>query len=145
MSHNHPGGPFFVWTVAFCSSYTIMSAECGTCLIRPCCFWNSLCQYDHVCLSSEPNSYWKKAGIRVDGYQLGQDFTHLRQMMSESGLYRNAGLYGPDVGQPRDHRIDILDGWDITLTVSMESVELGLVPSSPLNWSYKHKNTLYLN
>lgn len=46
----------------------------------------------------------------MDGYQLGQDFTRLRQMMSESGLYRNAGLYGPDVGQPRDHRIDILEG-----------------------------------
>lgn len=65
---------------------------------------------DVVCLFSEPNSYEKKAGIRVDGYQLGQDFTRLREMMSESKLYRDAGLFGPDVGQPRDHRVDILEG-----------------------------------
>lgn len=62
------------------------------------------------CLFSEPNSYEKKAGIRVDGYQLGKDFTLLRQIMSESKFYRHAGLYGPDVGQPRDHRTDILEG-----------------------------------
>lgn len=61
-----------------------------------------------VCLFSEPNSYEKKAGIRVDGYQLGLDFDHLRQMMLKSKLYRNSGLYGPDVGQPRDHRADLL-------------------------------------
>ncbi|XP_030291578.1 heparanase-like isoform X3 [Sparus aurata] len=60
---------------------------------------------------TEPNSYEKKAGIRVDGYQLGQDFTRLREMMSESKLYRDAGLFGPDVGQPRDHRVDILEGF----------------------------------
>ncbi|XP_071328203.1 heparanase isoform X2 [Trachinotus anak] len=60
---------------------------------------------------TEPNSYEKKAGVRVDGYQLGQDFTRLRDMMSESKLYQDAGLYGPDVGQPRDHRIDILEGF----------------------------------
>ncbi|XP_017282878.1 heparanase [Kryptolebias marmoratus] len=59
-------------------------------------------------LGNEPNSFEKKAGIRVDGYQLGMDFAHLRRMMSESELYRNAGLYGPDVGQPRDHRVDLL-------------------------------------
>uniref|UniRef100_A0A671XIR7 Heparanase n=1 Tax=Sparus aurata TaxID=8175 RepID=A0A671XIR7_SPAAU len=62
-------------------------------------------------LGNEPNSYEKKAGIRVDGYQLGQDFTRLREMMSESKLYRDAGLFGPDVGQPRDHRVDILEGF----------------------------------
>lgn len=63
-----------------------------------------------TCLPSEPNSYEKKAGIRVDGEQLGRDFTHLRELMSESKLYHDAGLYGPDVGQPRDHRMDILKG-----------------------------------
>lgn len=62
-------------------------------------------------LGNEPNSYEKKAGIRVDGYQLGEDFVHLRKMMTESKFYHNAGLYGPDVGQPRDHRIDILEGF----------------------------------
>ncbi|XP_040914254.1 heparanase isoform X2 [Toxotes jaculatrix] len=62
-------------------------------------------------LGNEPNSYEKKAGIRVDGFQLGRDFTRLREMMSESGFYRQAGLYGPDVGQPRDHRTDMLEGF----------------------------------
>lgn len=62
-------------------------------------------------LGNEPNSYEKKAGIRVDGAQLGQDFTRLREMMSESKFYHDTGLYGPDVGQPRDHRADILKGF----------------------------------
>ncbi|XP_022623121.1 heparanase isoform X2 [Seriola dumerili] len=62
-------------------------------------------------LGNEPNSYEKKAGVRVDGVQLGLDFTRLREMMSESKLYHDAGLYGPDVGQPREHRVDILEGF----------------------------------
>ncbi|XP_075885928.1 heparanase [Nelusetta ayraudi] len=62
-------------------------------------------------LGNEPNSFEKKAGIRVDGYQLGQDFTCLREMMSDSPFYRSARLYGPDVGQPRDHRTDLLEGF----------------------------------
>nr|XP_046232066.1 heparanase isoform X1 [Scatophagus argus]XP_046232067.1 heparanase isoform X1 [Scatophagus argus] len=62
-------------------------------------------------LGNEPNSFEKKAGIRVDGRQLGQDFVRLREMMSESRLYQSAGLYGPDVGQPRDHRTDLLKGF----------------------------------
>ncbi|XP_076614520.1 heparanase isoform X1 [Chaetodon auriga] len=62
-------------------------------------------------LGNEPNSYEKKAGIRVDGHQLGKDFTRLREMMSQSRFYRDARLYGPDVGQPRDHRTDILEGF----------------------------------
>ncbi|XP_078127872.1 heparanase isoform X2 [Sander vitreus] len=62
-------------------------------------------------LGNEPNSYEKKAGIRVDGHQLGKDFTRLREMMSQSKLYRGAGLFGPDVGQPRDRRTDLLDGF----------------------------------
>ncbi|XP_024154685.1 heparanase [Oryzias melastigma] len=62
-------------------------------------------------LGNEPNSFEKKAGIRVDGGQLGRDFTRLRTMLSQSSLYRDAGLFGPDVGQPRDHRADILGGF----------------------------------
>ncbi|XP_029282733.1 heparanase, partial [Cottoperca gobio] len=62
-------------------------------------------------LGNEPNSYEKKAGVRVDGHQLGQDFTRLREMMSQSKLYHDAGLYGPDIGQPRDHRADLLQGF----------------------------------
>lgn len=60
--------------------------------------------------SSEPNSFEKKAGVRVDGRQLGLDFTRLRAMMSESKLYRGAGLYGPDVGQPRGRHTHLLQG-----------------------------------
>ncbi|XP_031143738.2 heparanase [Sander lucioperca] len=62
-------------------------------------------------LGNEPNSYEKKAGIRVDGHQLGKDFTRLREMMSQSKLYHGAGLFGPDVGQPRDRRTDLLEGF----------------------------------
>ncbi|KAL2076845.1 hypothetical protein ACEWY4_027554 [Coilia grayii] len=62
-------------------------------------------------LGNEPNSYQKKAGVQVDGYQLGQDFVHLRRILSESKLYQFSGLYGPDVSQPRDHRRDLLEGF----------------------------------
>lgn len=62
-------------------------------------------------LGNEPNSYEKKAGIRVDGYQLGKDFVHLQQILQESSLYNSTGLYGPDVGQPRNHRKDLLTGF----------------------------------
>ncbi|XP_041815939.1 heparanase [Chelmon rostratus] len=62
-------------------------------------------------LGNEPNSYEKKAGIRVDGRQLGRDFARLREMLSQSRFYSDARLYGPDVGQPRDHRTDILEGF----------------------------------
>ncbi|XP_050949842.1 heparanase [Labeo rohita] len=62
-------------------------------------------------LGNEPNSYEKKAGIRVDGYQLGQDFVHLHQILQESAIYHSTGLYGPDVSQPRDHRKDLLTGF----------------------------------
>lgn len=61
-------------------------------------------------LALEPNSYEKKAGIRVDGYQLGQDFVHLHQILQESTIYNSTGLYGPDISQPRDHRKDLLTG-----------------------------------
>ncbi|XP_047424991.1 heparanase isoform X4 [Mugil cephalus] len=62
-------------------------------------------------LGNEPNSFEKKAGIRVDGNQLGVDFSHLRRILSDSEFFRDAGLYGPDVGQPRDHHTDLLEGF----------------------------------
>uniref|UniRef100_A0A8C2AHD7 Heparanase n=1 Tax=Cyprinus carpio TaxID=7962 RepID=A0A8C2AHD7_CYPCA len=62
-------------------------------------------------LGNEPNSYEKKAGIRVDGYQLGHDFVHLHQILQESATYHSTGLYGPDVSQPRDHHKDLLTGF----------------------------------
>lgn len=63
-----------------------------------------------MCLSSEPNSFKKKAGVLLDGHQLGQDFIHLREILSESKFYHDAGLYGPDISQPRDRKTYILDG-----------------------------------
>ncbi|KAJ3606088.1 hypothetical protein NHX12_028131 [Muraenolepis orangiensis] len=62
-------------------------------------------------LGNEPNSYQKKAGIQVGGAQLGADFVHLREILRKSKLYHNTGLYGPDIGQPRDHRKDLLQGY----------------------------------
>ncbi|NXU53069.1 HPSE Heparanase, partial [Turnix velox] len=54
-------------------------------------------------LGNEPNSFKKKSGVYIDGFQLGKDFVHLRQLLSEYTLYQHAKLYGPDVGQPRKH------------------------------------------
>ncbi|XP_061656653.1 heparanase isoform X2 [Syngnathoides biaculeatus] len=62
-------------------------------------------------LGNEPNSFEKKAGLRVSGEQLGRDFTRLREMMSESPWHRRARLYGPDVGQPKGRTPDLLDGF----------------------------------
>ncbi|XP_009674873.2 heparanase [Struthio camelus] len=52
-------------------------------------------------LGNEPNSFRKKSGIYVDGFQLGQDFIHLRHLLNNYTLYRRSRLYGPDVGRPR--------------------------------------------
>ncbi|XP_050829707.1 heparanase isoform X2 [Serinus canaria] len=54
-------------------------------------------------LGNEPNSFRKKSGIHIDGFQLGRDFIHLRQLLNNYALYQHAKLYGPDVGQPRKH------------------------------------------
>ncbi|KAG7321072.1 hypothetical protein KOW79_015487 [Hemibagrus wyckioides] len=62
-------------------------------------------------LGNEPNSYEKKAGIRVNGSQLGEDFLHLRKILQKSELYSSSHVYGPDIGQPRDHRKDLLTGF----------------------------------
>uniref|UniRef100_A0A8C9W062 Heparanase n=1 Tax=Scleropages formosus TaxID=113540 RepID=A0A8C9W062_SCLFO len=62
-------------------------------------------------LGNEPNSFEKKADVRVDGYQLGQDFLHLRNILKNSKLYHTTGLYGPDVSQPKNHRKDLLQGF----------------------------------
>ncbi|KAM9701290.1 LOW QUALITY PROTEIN: heparanase-like, partial [Menidia menidia] len=62
-------------------------------------------------LGNEPNSFERKAGVRVGGQQLGLDFLRLRKMLNASPWQRDAALYGPDVGQPRDHRGDLLTGF----------------------------------
>lgn len=123
---------WLVFTSVFChvSNLAIQRSHCQARLIAECGLsvpvgkvnrktWFNLKLTQWVwlnidCLPSEPNSFEKKAGIRVDGYQLGHDFTCLREMMSESEFYHSAQLYGPDVGQPRDHRTDILEGWEAT-------------------------------
>ncbi|XP_054468272.1 heparanase [Anoplopoma fimbria] len=73
-------------------------------------------------LGNEPNSYEKKAGVRVDGLQLGRDFSRLREMMSQSEFYRGAGLFGPDVGQPRDRRVDLLEGFLKTGSEAVDAI-----------------------
>ncbi|XP_058271961.1 heparanase isoform X2 [Hemibagrus wyckioides] len=67
-------------------------------------------KYEQITFS-EPNSYEKKAGIRVNGSQLGEDFLHLRKILQKSELYSSSHVYGPDIGQPRDHRKDLLTGF----------------------------------
>ncbi|XP_047423483.1 heparanase isoform X2 [Sciurus carolinensis] len=58
-------------------------------------------------LGNEPNSFWKKAGIYIDGLQLGEDFIELHKLLVNS-TYKNAKLYGPDVGQPRGKTVKML-------------------------------------
>ncbi|XP_063281413.1 heparanase [Pelobates fuscus] len=52
-------------------------------------------------LGNEPNSFRKKSGIYVDGSQLGKDFVNLHDLLKKYSKYRNAGVYGPDIGQPK--------------------------------------------
>ncbi|NWU68639.1 HPSE Heparanase, partial [Pterocles burchelli] len=59
-------------------------------------------------LGNEPNSFRKKSGIYIDGFQLGHDFIHLRHLLNNYTLYQRAKLYGPDVGQPRKHTQKLL-------------------------------------
>lgn len=95
----------------------VMSWELGNGRIWDIYFWLDILILNYLSwilsiksLALEPNSYEKKAGIRVDGYQLGQDFVHLHQILQKSAVYNSTGLYGPDIGQPRDHRKDLLTG-----------------------------------
>lgn len=52
-------------------------------------------------LGNEPNSFKKKSGWHVDGTQLGKDFITLHDVLSKYRRYRNSGLFGPDIGQPK--------------------------------------------
>lgn len=49
--------------------------------------------------SAEPNSFLHKSGIEVNGQQLGQDFVQLRQLLNNYIHYKNAKIYGPDLGR----------------------------------------------
>nr|XP_051675571.1 heparanase isoform X2 [Oryctolagus cuniculus] len=61
-------------------------------------------------LGNEPNSFWKKAGIFIDGLQLGKDFIELRKLL-EKFTSSSAKLYGPDVGQPRGKTVKMLSSF----------------------------------
>ncbi|XP_051900851.1 heparanase [Pristis pectinata] len=56
-------------------------------------------------LGNEPNSFRRKAGIKVRGTQLGKDFQHLYSLLHMFRTFNHTGLYGPDIGQPRKHPI----------------------------------------
>ncbi|XP_008061055.2 heparanase [Carlito syrichta] len=58
-------------------------------------------------LGNEPNSFHKKAGVFIDGLQLGKDFIQLHKLLRKS-TFKNAKLYGPDVGQPRRRTVKML-------------------------------------
>ncbi|XP_048466733.1 heparanase [Rhincodon typus] len=51
-------------------------------------------------LGNEPNSFRKKAHIKIHGSQLGQDFEHLYNLLHTFKVFNHSGLYGPDIGQP---------------------------------------------
>ncbi|XP_074848113.1 heparanase isoform X2 [Carettochelys insculpta] len=57
---------------------------------------------------TKPNSFRKKSGIYIDGFQLGQDFIHLYRLLRNYSSYRNSKLYGPDAGQPRKNTQKLL-------------------------------------
>uniref|UniRef100_A0A803JKD1 Heparanase n=1 Tax=Xenopus tropicalis TaxID=8364 RepID=A0A803JKD1_XENTR len=52
-------------------------------------------------LGNEPNSFRKKSGIYISGSQLGKDFVNLHNLLSNYPSYRDSGLFGPDIGQPK--------------------------------------------
>lgn len=57
---------------------------------------------------SEPNGFQRKAGIFIDGRQLGEDFIELHKLLGKYA-YKNAKLYGPDIGQPRRKTVEMLE------------------------------------
>ncbi|XP_020014677.2 heparanase isoform X2 [Castor canadensis] len=58
-------------------------------------------------LGNEPNSFWKKAGVFVNGSQLGEDFVALRKLLGKF-TFKSAKIYGPDIGQPRGKTVKLL-------------------------------------
>ncbi|XP_047712858.1 heparanase isoform X2 [Prionailurus viverrinus] len=58
-------------------------------------------------LGNEPNSFRKKAGIFIDGLQLGEDFVKLHKLLEKS-TFKTVNLYGPDIGQPRGKTVKML-------------------------------------
>uniref|UniRef100_A0A8C6E5U7 Heparanase n=1 Tax=Moschus moschiferus TaxID=68415 RepID=A0A8C6E5U7_MOSMO len=61
-------------------------------------------------LGNEPNGFQRKAGIFIDGRQLGEDFIELHKLLGKYA-YKNAKLYGPDIGQPRRKTVEMLESF----------------------------------
>ncbi|XP_070614184.1 heparanase [Erythrolamprus reginae] len=59
-------------------------------------------------LGNEPNSFLHKSGIEISGHQLGQDFIQLRQLLNNYVRYKNAKIYGPDLGRSNRKHSKIL-------------------------------------
>uniref|UniRef100_A0A8C5M216 Heparanase n=1 Tax=Leptobrachium leishanense TaxID=445787 RepID=A0A8C5M216_9ANUR len=53
-------------------------------------------------LGNEPNSFRRKSGIYIDGSQLGKDFVKLHNLLMNYSMYRDVGVFGPDIG--RSHK-----------------------------------------
>ncbi|XP_067012004.2 heparanase [Anabrus simplex] len=53
-------------------------------------------------LGNEPNSFQHVFQTTVSGYQLGEDFVMLRNLLESFPQYRSSKLVGPDVTRPRD-------------------------------------------
>lgn len=85
----------------------------------------------------------------MDGHQLGEDFTVLRKILSDSRFYRHARLYGPDVGQPQDHRTDILRGSVVRLSTQMFTKNFACKPLSffllEATWNVLLNRVLFLS
>ncbi|XP_038648566.1 heparanase [Scyliorhinus canicula] len=63
-------------------------------------------------LGNEPNSFRKKAHIKIRGTQLGEDFDHLYSLLHTFRTFNHTGLYGPDIGQPgRRATVALLKGF----------------------------------
>ncbi|XP_043915523.1 heparanase [Protopterus annectens] len=62
-------------------------------------------------LGNEPNSFRHKAGIYIDGYQLGEDFLILRKLLQNFKIYKDSQLFGPDIGQPRRGKEYLLESF----------------------------------
>ncbi|XP_012860282.1 heparanase, partial [Echinops telfairi] len=58
-------------------------------------------------LGNEPNSFLKKSGVYIDGFQLGTDFIELRKLLGKS-TFKKAKLYGPDISQLRGKSYNLL-------------------------------------
>nr|XP_003469452.1 heparanase [Cavia porcellus] len=72
-------------------------------------------------LGNEPNNFRKKAGIFIDGWQLGKDFVALHKLLQNS-TFKNAKLYGPDISQPRGKSVKMLQSFLQTAGEVIDSI-----------------------